>query len=107
EIIGRFSTGSGNFDYIHPRSDGSFLADGRIRLRILQEALDEDEFNSDADRLSGYIMEMLERLPVVGDTVQTDQYSYTVLRMREKRIRVVQIRKIEPDLDNLAAQEAK
>ena len=49
------------------------------------------------DTLGGWIIERLDRLPVVGDSVETSDAVYSVAAMENRRITQVQIVKKEAE----------
>jgi putative hemolysin len=87
------------FEYASIRqSDGSLVVDGQIPfVEFLEKiGLDDDVLPKDFDyiTLSGYILDVLERIPVKGDTVTWENYQLTVLNMDNNRIDKIKIVKV-------------
>lgn len=75
-------------------SDGSFEFDGKVLVDEVAETMDIDIEDSDSDTIGGYIFGLLERTPIVGDTVDVQGYTFEVIQLqgyRISRLRVVPI----------------
>ncbi len=84
------------FEYSSVRlSDGSLIVDGQIPfVEFLEKVgLDDDILPKDFDyiTLSGYIMDVLGRIPVKGDTVKWDNFQLTVLKKDNNRIDKIKV----------------
>ena len=84
------------FEYSSIRlSDGSLIVDGQIPfVEFLEKVgLDDDVLPKDFDyiTLGGYILDMLGRIPVKGDTVTWNQFQMLVLKMDNNRIDKVKV----------------
>jgi CBS domain containing-hemolysin-like protein len=81
--------------------DGAFEADGRLTLDVAKRdmGLKLPPLPPDVETLGGYILTKLAEVPVPGDTVEAAGYRFTILEVRERRIRRI---KAVP----LAAEEA-
>ena len=68
---------------------GSFEADGRLTLDVAKRelALVLPPLPPDVETLGGYILTLLAEVPVPGDTVTANGYRFTVLDVRDRRIR--------------------
>ncbi|MDR2138106.1 MAG: hypothetical protein LBP50_00915, partial [Tannerella sp.] len=77
------------------QSDGSLIVDGQIPfVEFLEKiGLDDDVLpkNFDYITLGGYILDILERIPVCGDSVEWEDYRLTVLNMDNNRIDKIKI----------------
>jgi CBS domain containing-hemolysin-like protein len=69
--------------------DGSFEADGRLTLDVARRemGLDLPPLPPDVETLAGYILTQLAEVPVPGDTVTAAGYRFTILEVRDRRIR--------------------
>ena len=71
------------------RTDQGFAFSGVLNLDELCAALGVPEFESDADTLQGWLMERLERLPVVGDSVSLGPWELVVTEMDQRTVKRV------------------
>ena len=85
-----------------PNEDGSFLMDGGMQLQDLMNRL-EMEKSYDADTVGGWVGEMLEKVPEVGDTFTAGEYRFQVMEMDGFRVTRVRMEK----MDVAAEAEAK
>jgi CBS domain containing-hemolysin-like protein len=69
--------------------DGAFEADGRLTLDVAKRdmGLKLPPLPPDVETLGGYILTKLAEVPVPGDTVEAAGYRFTILEVRERRIR--------------------
>ncbi len=79
EIVGRYACSGRDFNILRKLPGGGFLADGRARLRALDEQLDT-EIESDTETLAGFVMEALGRIPAAGDAFDAHGFHFRVLR---------------------------
>ena len=84
-------------DEIRKTDDGFALA-GVLNVDELCDALGIPVFETDADTLQGWLMERLERIPVVGDEVQLPPWILRVSDVEERAVRRVDARRA-PDGD--------
>jgi CBS domain containing-hemolysin-like protein len=71
----------------HP--DGSFEADGRLTLDVASRdlGLKFPPLPPTVETLGGYVLTLLEEIPIPGDTVTIDGFKLTILEVRDRRIR--------------------
>lgn len=62
-------------------ADGTLIVDGTVRLEELGEELGRPLEEKDTDSVSGLILAILNRPPVVGDTVEWRQLTFTVVEV--------------------------
>jgi len=81
------------------RADGSWLIDGRLPIDELKEVLGiarlPDEESQRYQTLGGLVMLQMARVPVTGDTFETDGYKFEVVDMDGKRVDKVLVAKVE------------
>lgn len=75
--------------------DGSYRVSAKIDIEELNELLDIRLPEEGFETLGGYILQMLERVPDVGEVIEADGLSITIKEADEKRIHWVEIRKDE------------
>lgn len=83
---------------INPEQN-QFELEGEVRLSDLNEILKtkfESEFN---DTLAGFVMEKLERLPVIGDNICAGGYLFTVKKLDGHRIASIKVERINNEQD--------
>ena len=72
------------------RNEREYEIDGDLNIYDFLEIveMDEDDYESDYDSetVGGWVMEMLERFPVVGDEVRYENFTLKVLEAEERRV---------------------
>lgn len=76
--------------------DGSSSVDGLMALVDFTERFGEEPGPVHARTLGGYIQEMKDRIPRVGDTVRLGKYQLQVEEMTGRRVSRVRVRNIPP-----------
>ena len=78
----------------YERSDGTLLVRSRVDLRKLSERLGISwEPDVEASSIGGLVTEILERIPVAGDSIEWKGYRIEVLRADRRRARLLSIHK--------------
>lgn len=72
-------------------SDGEYTAKGSIRLEDFNELTGMEIESNDYDSIAGYIIEQLDHIPEVGETVQAENVTLTVLAVEKQRIEEIGI----------------
>lgn len=72
----------------------NFVLEGTARLSDLEEDLHIRLESSVNETLAGFVCEKLERIPVPGDTIEIENYTFTVTKMDGLRVARVYISKI-------------
>lgn len=76
-------------------NENTWLVSGKANVEKVFEALDR-ECAFEAMTVSGWVMEVLEKIPSEGDTFENDGLQVRVLKMTGKRIEQVEIIRIPP-----------
>ena len=71
-----------------------WMADGRLDIDDLEEALETDLEQGPYSTVGGYIMSIFGRVPDDGDQVTADGYQYTVLTMDRQRVDRVRVERL-------------
>ncbi len=71
-----------------------WIADGRLDIDDLEEAVDADLEQGPYSTVGGYIMSIFGRVPDDGDQVAADGYQYTVLTMDRQRVDRVRVERL-------------
>lgn len=90
---------------------GAWLLDGGLPLHEFMEILDMRELPEEAERgydtLGGFVMDMLGRIPVRGDSFEHGHFRFEVMAMEGKRVGKVQVTPLplqtSPDTDDRRA----
>lgn len=78
-------------------TDTGFELSGVLNLDELCAVLEIPEFESDADTLQGYLMEQLERLPVVGDEIVLGGWRLFVDVVEERAVKQVVVTQVSAE----------
>jgi CBS domain containing-hemolysin-like protein len=74
--------------------DGGFLVSGALNLSQIREHIGfQAKATEDYQTLAGLVMSLLDRLPVIGDKLQWQEWSMTVVEVEERRVTRVLLRK--------------
>jgi CBS domain containing-hemolysin-like protein len=79
EVVGDIDEGVPQAPAIVSMADGSVVVSGTLRLDELGQHFDVDLHHEEVDSVSGLVMAMLDRPPVVGDVATFDRFQFTVL----------------------------
>ena len=72
-------------------ADGSFEFDGKVLVDEVEEMMDVEIDDSDSDTIGGYVFGLLERTPIVGDTVDALGYTFEVTQMQGYRVSRIKV----------------
>jgi CBS domain containing-hemolysin-like protein len=86
-------------------SDDEYTFDGGIDIDDVNDLLDLQLPNDDADTLGGYIYGQLGRVAAVGDQVKLENVIMDVQSIAGRRIRKVRVRKVEPEPEGDSDEE--
>ena len=92
-------------DFVHKISDKEYLVEGSVNLDDFNDRLELNLESEDYDSLGGFIIEHLDRLPELGDSITTEDGIRLVVESLDKnRIEKVHVylpEKVEYDEDSL------
>lgn len=93
EIVGdiRDEYDSDEENLIVKNSDNEYIVEGQVNLEDINDKFGLSLDSDDYDSLGGIIIEQLDRLPEVGDSVTLDGVILTVLSLDKKRIDKVRL----------------
>ncbi len=86
--------------------DGSLIVDGGMQLQELLEKYEVTD-SWDADTVGGWVGEMLEKVPEVGDTFELEGLCFRVAEMDGFRVTKVQITRKPEELEESEAPAEK
>ena len=75
-------------------SQGKIISDGGRNIKDLYKKFNLDYPESDATTLGGYVMNIAKRIPLYGETIIDNHFSYKVLSHSRKQILRLEIMKI-------------
>ncbi|MBR6917615.1 MAG: HlyC/CorC family transporter [Clostridia bacterium] len=78
-------------------SDGEYLVQGTLTLEEFFERFEISDDESEADTLSGWVMEKLGKIPEAGESFEYGGYAFTIHEIVSRRITEVKIRRLEED----------
>ena len=100
EIVGEFTSDpAAQFDDIVPQEDGTWLVDGSINIRTLNNALDMSLPTDGPKTLNGLITEYLEMIPDAGTSVLLDRHPIDIMLIKENMVKTVRIHPALPEND--------
>ncbi|WP_434563208.1 TerC family protein [Pseudomonas sp. Z5-35] len=77
--------------------EGGFLVSGALNLSQVREHIGfQVEATEDYQTLAGLVMSLLDRLPIIGDTLSWQGWRMTVVEVEERRVTRVLLRVEEP-----------
>ena len=88
ELQDEFDPGTPSVTRVGPRT---WIADGRLDIDDLEEAVDHNLTDGPFSTVGGFIMALCGRVPDEGETVAEDGFSYTVLTMDRQRVDRVRV----------------
>jgi Mg2+/Co2+ transporter CorB len=104
EVVGEFTTDPGDrYEEIVAQEDGSWLVDGSINVRTLNNALDMALDTDGPKTLNGLITEYLEMIPEAGTSLLLDQHPVDIIQIRDNTVKTV---RIHPPLEASPADKA-
>ena len=72
-------------------AENTYEVEGALNLTDLNETLGLELESENYNSVGGYIIEKLERFPVVGDKVETTTVRFEVIKVEDNRIEKVKI----------------
>jgi CBS domain containing-hemolysin-like protein len=96
------------YEYIR-NSDDEYIIDASMDLDDVNELLNTSFDTSETDTLGGFIYQTIGRVPIVGETIETDELTLRVRSLEGRRIRKVLV-KLKPRPqgdDNLTVDEER
>ena len=75
--------------------DGEFLVQGTLELEEFFEEFGISDEESEADTVSGWVMEKLGKIPEEGESFEYGGYQITISKIVSRRITEVKLKKLE------------
>jgi Mg2+/Co2+ transporter CorB len=100
EIVGEFTSDPGTLHRdIHRDTDGSYVINGAISVRVLNRTLGWSLPTKGPRTLNGLILEYLENIPEPGTTLRLGDLSIEILQAIDNAVKTARIRPIEDQQD--------
>ena len=100
EIVGEFTSDPGTLHRdIHRDTDGSYVVNGAINVRVLNRTLGWSLPVTGPRTLNGLILELLEKIPEPGTVLKTADLSIEILQAVDNAVKTARIRPIAKDED--------
>ncbi len=88
-------------------SDNEYLFDAGIILDDVNELMDINLPEDESDTLGGYVLRMLDRVPLGGESFESDGLEIKVESVTGRRIRKVRVRRLQPPTTPPAEDQPK
>lgn len=93
EIFGEIKDEYDEEDFLEKQlNDNEFIFPGRTELDYLKEKYDLDFLDSEAETLSGYIINAYEKIPQPKERIILDKYEFEILNVSDTRIEMVKMK---------------
>ena len=99
EVAGDIPEGNAEVPSIAPDGRGGFLVEGTVRIDEVGEALGIELEHPDVDSVSGLVMALLGRLPVVGEVVEYDHVRFEVTKVERHGVGEARVSHVAPPQD--------
>jgi putative hemolysin len=92
EIVGEIDDEYDKADkYLTRLSEGEWLVDGRLDVEEAREAGFPVEDSEDYETLAGWLLDEFDSMPVKGEAIEHNGWTFVVTQMRRRRIAMVRI----------------
>ena len=96
ELLGDLFVGDQPEPVVKQLGVGVFQVDGSLPIREWEELFGLDVDAARFETVGGYVLSLLDRLPREGDGASDGRHRFTVLRVRGRRIRTLEVREAAP-----------
>jgi CBS domain containing-hemolysin-like protein len=95
QLVGELGEGEGDRAVLRPIDDRTAVADGRVSIDEINEALHLDLPEGDYETLAGFVLDRLGRIPHRGEVVSDGNVRIEVLNADRRRIRILRVERTE------------
>jgi Mg2+/Co2+ transporter CorB len=107
QIVGEFTSDpSTRYNEVHRDSDGSYLVNGTVNVRVLNRTLGWSLPTDGPRTLNGVILEYLETIPEPGTTLRLGDLSIEILQTAENSVKTARIRVLASQSELLRSKGA-
>lgn len=103
EVMGEFEEGSEGIPEVRPGGTGHWFVSGETRLDDVGEALNVALDHPEVDTVSGLVLTLLERPPLVGDTLTYEGFRFEVTAIEGHGVRECQVTPLAGPGDDAAS----
>jgi putative hemolysin len=102
EIVGDIQDEYDHEETLHEQiNEHEYVFDAKVSLYDFNEIMDKHFDDRDYETLGGFVYAQLDKIPVAGDTISSDDLVFTVLATRGRRILKIRVERVP------AAEEEK
>lgn len=91
EIVGEFSTDGDYSSRVTPQSDNTYLIDGSVNIRYLNQTMHWDLPIKNSKTISGAIIEYLELIPTANTCVLLNNYPVEIMLVQDNMVKSCKI----------------
>ena len=91
--------------YISQPDENTWVVDGRYSIDDAIELGWPIEDNAEYETIAGFVLELADKLPRVGDSFRKDNFTFEVLTMRGRRLAMIRVMREELPADEEAEEE--
>jgi CBS domain containing-hemolysin-like protein len=96
EVAGDIPEGLLSATSIAPDGQGGFFVEGTVRIDKVGEALGVELEHPDVDSVSGLVLAVLGRLPVIGEAVEYDHVRFEVTKVERHGVGEARVSHVTP-----------
>ncbi|EJX05008.1 CorC/HlyC family transporter associated protein [gut metagenome] len=94
--------------FFEKAEDGSFTFEGKTGLddffeTIAVDSRDYEEYIGDAETVAGFVLELMDEIPVVGQQVKCRSLNFQVVELQRQRISKIKVTLTHEENDSIAA----
>ena len=78
-------------------SQGKIISEGGQNIKDLYKKFDLEAPKSEATTLGGYVMDLAKKIPLYGEVIKDNHFSYKILSHSRKQILRIEITKISKE----------
>jgi len=95
EIVGDIQDEYDHEETLHEQiNDHEYVFDAKVSLYEFNEIMDKHFDDRDYETLGGFVYAQLDKIPVAGDTISSDDLVFTVLATRGRRILKIHVARV-------------
>ena len=103
EVVGEFEDGSDGLPEVRRDASGNWSASGETRLDDVGEAMELELGHPEVDTVSGLVLSLLERPPILGDVVSYRGFEFEVTKIEGLGVRECRVTPPAPPAKDASA----
>jgi Mg2+/Co2+ transporter CorB len=104
-IVGEITSGSKEKMDIMPQADGSYMIEGNVIVREINNRLNWELPTDGPKTLSGLILEKVQSIPEKNVGVSVDDYRFETILIKDNVVKIARAQKITPTLEEEIEEE--